>query len=111
MGPGEDEIARIQVRRVLLLGGTRASIGRLVAAAAVLALLLAGLPGGGSAAVRASLYTPNPTVTGVTPTTAVQEIEPIADPDDDSDVTPAEPQAPKEGDQILIKGLEAVRKI
>jgi hypothetical protein len=69
MGPGEDEIARIQVRRVLLLGGTRASIGRLVAAAAVLALLLAGLPGGGSAAVRASLYTPNPTVTGVTPTT------------------------------------------
>ena len=49
--------------------------------------------------------------TGVTPTTAVQEIEPVADPDDDSDVTPAEPQAPKEGDQILIKGLEAVRKI
>jgi len=49
--------------------------------------------------------------TGVTPTTAVQEIEPIPDPDDDSDVTPDAPQASKEGDQILIKGLEAVRKI
>ncbi len=49
--------------------------------------------------------------TGVTPTTPVQEIEPIADPDDDSDVAPVAPAAPKEGDQILIKGLEAVRKI
>lgn len=48
--------------------------------------------------------------TGVTPTTAVQETEPVADPDDDSDITPdATPS--KDGDAILQKGTEVVRKL
>jgi carboxyl-terminal processing protease len=48
--------------------------------------------------------------TGVTPSTAVQETEPLAD-DDDADVTPDPAATGKEGDAILLKGTEIVRKI
>jgi hypothetical protein len=52
--------------------------------------------------------------TMVTPSTAVQETEPAADPNDD--VEPVEPvpgvvTPAKEGDAILLKGTEIVRKI
>lgn len=48
--------------------------------------------------------------TGVTPSTLAQEIEPLADSDDDADVVP-DATATKDGDAIMLKGLEVVRKI
>jgi carboxyl-terminal processing protease len=47
--------------------------------------------------------------TGVTPSTAVQETEPLGEPDDDADLVPD--TTAKEGDAILLKGGEIVRKI
>ena len=49
--------------------------------------------------------------TGVTPSTAVQETEPAADPNDDVDNVPDVAAPAKEGDAILLKGTEIVRKI
>jgi carboxyl-terminal processing protease len=49
--------------------------------------------------------------TGVTPSTAVQETEPAAEPDDDADNAPDVAAPAKEGDAILLKGTEIVRKI
>jgi carboxyl-terminal processing protease len=49
--------------------------------------------------------------TGVTPSTAVQEAEPAADPNDDSDVAVQDTTASaSDSDPILTKGLEIVRK-
>jgi carboxyl-terminal processing protease len=49
--------------------------------------------------------------TGVTPSTAVQENEPAAESDDDADAVPDVAAPTKEGDAILLKGTEIVRKI
>jgi carboxyl-terminal processing protease len=49
--------------------------------------------------------------TGVTPSTSVQETEPAAEPDDDVEPVPDTAAPAKEGDAILLKGTEIVRKI
>src|SRR5271154_87033 len=49
--------------------------------------------------------------TGVTPSTSVQETEALGEPDDDVDLVPDTAGASKEGDAILLKGGEIVRKI